>query len=95
MIDPVVQDTDEHHEKLARFNRAVEVMVPIVREDVTVFEGFLMDEYPDIFKDTNDTEKFMCTFNNLSRDSLPFETLLLIDGWDNYVLEEAKRRVEG
>ncbi len=89
MTDPVVQDTNEYHEKLARFNRAVEAVVPIVREKVTEFEGFLMDEYSTYFEMVNNTDQFLCFVNNLPKDAE-----IRVD-WDNYVLEEAKRRVEG
>ncbi|MES0444925.1 MAG: hypothetical protein ABUJ92_00130 [Desulfobacterales bacterium] len=88
MLDPVEQSTNEYHNKLANYNQAVEEMVLVVREDVEVFERFLLDELPGIVDEINDMETFRSYFNAFADDEK-------IDKLDQYVLEEAKRRVEG
>lgn len=87
MIDPIEQATTEYHNKRAAYNQAVEEMVLVVREDVEVFERFLLDEFPGFVDEINDMETFRSYFNAFAGDEKT-------DKLNQYELEEAKRRVE-
>lgn len=92
-IDPVEQDTREYHDKLANYNKAIEAMIPVVKEDYTFFESFLMDEYPDIYNEIDDLEAIHTSF--LITNSREGSWNKIYDKWMEYVEDEAKRRVEG
>jgi hypothetical protein len=44
MIDPNTQALNRQLDKEARFNRALEGLIPVVLNDYIFFEGFIMDE---------------------------------------------------
>ena len=91
MQDPVIQDINEYLYEEAKFNKAVEAMIPVVMEDYTFFEEFLMVEYPEHYNtySDNDLENL---FNECrkTKGGMP-----LLDKWLEYVNNEAVRRVEG
>lgn len=56
MIDPVIQDLNRQINSEAIYNRAVESMERVIIRDVTVFEGFLMDNREDLYNRLSQSE---------------------------------------
>lgn len=100
----IEQDIKAHGIEETKFNRAVEAMIPVVKEDYTFFESFLMDEYPDVMNEINDLKSLHNRFYPYN-GSLHFDGEMFVlfgkkedeiyDKWLEYVEDEAKRRVEG
>ena len=96
MIDPVEQDLKAHGIEETKFNRAVEAMIPVVMDDYTFFESFLMDEFQDIYGSFASEELIdlhqQCILS--IRDNYQ-QHGSIAEKWLEYVNNEAVRRVEG
>ena len=102
----IEQDTNEYHDKLAKFNRAVEAMIPVVRDEFTVLDSAIMDYFPEYYDSHEDSEirELHKRFNGPS-PRIHFDGEMFViygkiedeikDKWLECVNEEAKRRVEG
>lgn len=87
----VEQDTREYHDKLANYNKAIEALIPLVKEERTLFDEFLMTEYTDLYNQMSENEinGLQRTLNAAKRPDA------MKDKWLEYVEDEAKRRVDG
>lgn len=99
MRDPNIQDALEQDLKDIAFNKAVDALIPVVKEDRTVFDGFLMDNYPDVYASDEEILEYLHkNINKKTKISVLTDygiVTLNKDKWMEYVEDEAKRRVEG
>lgn len=91
MFDPNLQDAYEDDLRTIQYNKAIEALIPLVKEERAVFDGFLRDEYPDLYEKLSEEDigGLQSTLNRIKR------TDPMTDKWLEYVEDEARRRVEG
>lgn len=92
MKDSVDIDTNKYHHDLAKYNRAIEAMIPIVEDDYTFFESFLMDEYEDVYNGYSEESLKLLHKNHIIQSESDDE---MFNKWQEYVLDEVKRRIDG
>ena len=89
MNDPVVQNTKEYHDKLAKYNRDFEEECEKVSQEMSTIDGFIQNLYenmPDL-----DMALLGLYLNRRDKDDIAD---MVLKYFDSYVIDEAKRNLE-
>lgn len=91
MFDPNLQDAYEDDLRTIQYNKDIEALIPLVKEERTLFNEFLMTEYTDLYNQMSENEinGLQRTLNAAKRPDA------MKDKWLEYVEEEARRRADG
>jgi len=94
-MEPNFDDAYEQDLKDIAYTKAVEALIPVVKEDYTVFDNTMRDHFEDFYNDAREQQ-----LRDLHKAYIAMpHHIALVDikyvKWLEYVEREAKRRVDG
>lgn len=89
MIDPNIQDAPEDDLKTIQFNKAIEEMEKLIKQERSSIDGFMQDIYSEMSEEN--LQSLRIALNNRNEKLAGF---IFVQYWDKYLREEAVRRIE-